>query len=93
MQQLDFFNTTGESGDSLKQSIDRKDNQNETIMQIFQQYPDTLFTSWDICKLTPYLIGSVRRSLNTLRNAGLLVECEKKFNKDTNANVFTYKLG
>ena len=92
MKQLDFFNTTSESGTELQKQIKKATFQNEVIFGIFKRYEGAEFTGSDIEKQTRYLITSVRRSITTLHYKGLITRTGKRWNKDTQANEFTYKL-
>ena len=92
MKQLDFFNTTSESGTELQKQIKKATHQNEVIYGIFKRYEGTEFTGSDIEKQTRYLITSVRRSITTLHDKGLIARTGKRWNKDTQANEFTYKI-
>jgi len=87
-----FFNTTSENGAELKKQIKKASVQNEVIYKIFQNYAETNFTCSDIEKMTRYLITSVRRAVTCLHDKGALVRTGKRWNQNTQANEFTYKL-
>lgn len=92
MNQLDFFNTTAESGKELQKQVNKATHQNEIIYGIFKRYAGVEFTGSDIEKHTRYLICSVRRSITVMHGKGLIVRTGKRWNKDTKANEFTYKI-
>ena len=89
-----FFNTTSESKEVVKKKIDVNAKQNEVILQKFKDFPNTLFTGSDLYNLThgSILLTSIRRGLNTLCRAGQIEHIDKRYNKFTQANEFTYKL-
>lgn len=92
MNQLTFFNTTNESGENLNNQVKKATHQNEVILSIFKRYEGNEFTGSDIEKMTRYLVTSCRRSLTTLHDKGLLIRTGKRWNANTKANEFTYRI-
>jgi len=91
MNQLSFFNTTGESGETLEKQVKKATHQNEVILSVFKRYEGAEFTGSDICNMTRYLLTSCRRSITVLHDKELLIRTGKRWNKDTGANEFTYR--
>ena len=89
-----FFNTTSESKEVVKKKSEDNAKQNEKIRKVFLQFPNGLFTGSDIFQMTKgtIILTSVRRGLNTLCRAGQIEHIGKRYNKNTQANEFTYKL-
>ena len=81
--QTTFFNSIGISGAALVEATVRAYKQNEVILTVFQEYPHIKFTPFDIQSNVKriygkdYPITSVRRSINTLTEKGLLTKSEK----------------
>ena len=76
-----YFNTTNESSDTLKENVEKAKSQNERILNFFRAHPNTSYTPFYIqnvlgMKDTP--ITSVRRTITTLTNSGDLEKTERK---------------
>ena len=87
-----FFNTTSENGTELEKKQDLVAKQNDIILKEIRKSPEKEFTGSDIQTATGYLITSCRRSLHTLCNNFLIERTGKRWNPNTQANEFTYKL-
>lgn len=78
--QLDlFYNTTHLNGSALREKRIAAGRQNRMILDFFNGNPEGFFTPFEVqnyanLKATP--ITSIRRALNTLTGAGLLVKTE-----------------
>jgi predicted HTH transcriptional regulator len=74
-----YFNTTNETGDSLKQSVDKAKKQDEIIYDFFKQNRHNNYTPYEIFKKlftskTP--ITSIRRSITNLTASNKLKQLE-----------------
>jgi hypothetical protein len=81
MQQEIFFNTTSESGGTLKEYKDQAQHQNDKVMMLFKSNPSIEFSPVDVWKSvfdnsTP--LTSCRRAITTLEKAGLILKTENK---------------
>lgn len=75
-KELSYYNTTGLSGDELKDSVANAFNQEELIYQLFKRHP-SLGPS-QVVKLLEfrYPITSVRRAITNLTTKRLLIKTE-----------------
>jgi Fe2+ or Zn2+ uptake regulation protein len=80
-QTLSFHNTTNLIGQQLQDSIQTAERQDEVIEKIFIQAANALSPSkvHSYCEMKGYnyLLTSVRRTINTLTNAGKLAHTGK----------------
>lgn len=88
--ELSFFNTVPVIGNELRESLIRADKQDQNILEWFRYYHALEFTPcevWNVFKDT-MLLTSVRRSITTLTNNGLLIKTGNKkkgiYGKTTN---------
>jgi len=91
----DFWNTTGITGNTLKDAHFNADKQNGAILSLFQRNPNVSMSPDRVHELifdehTP--ITSVRRAITTLTEAGLLVKTDKKVMGKFGAMTFTWRL-
>ena len=74
--QLDiFYNTTGLSGEQLKEREMKAGTQNRLILDFFRMHPGLEFTPFQVqahLNLTRTPITSIRRSITTLTGLGYL---------------------
>jgi len=89
-----FYNTVRLSGQELKQAKRKAGGQNEIILKVFQDHPQTSFTPWSMHLHLgqQFLIGSVRRAMTTLTAMGYLEKSEKKVPEKAGAENFTWRL-
>lgn len=80
MTQLDlFYNTTHMTADQIKIRRQEAGRQCSLIMHFFDENPNASFTPFEVQKygnLDHYPITSIRRAINTLTQAGLLVKTD-----------------
>lgn len=90
-----FFNTTGESGEKLKQHQDQTANQNATLLSFFMVNKNSEYSASGLesMRVLGYNvpITSYRRTLNTLMSKGLIEQIGER-NGAYNRKEFTYKL-
>jgi len=81
MEQLSFFNTTGQVGQQLEQSKETAKTQQEIIEQLYKRQRRPLSASQVLNILNLNCpITSIRRSITNLKNAGILEKTENKIN-------------
>lgn len=73
----------------VKKAINKE--QDWKILGIFASYPDKWFTSWEVWDRCGelnygYLIGSVRRSVTTLKKAGYISKVGQKMEREGSVN-------
>lgn len=73
---MSYFDTTHQEAEQLKEYKLKAGSQDKIIAEYFRDNPGKLITPWEVlryAKLKPDTpITSVRRSMNTLTNAGIL---------------------
>ena len=71
-----FYNTTNETGETLKNSNQKAETQEETIMNIFRNEPEGLYTPSEIHKISGLNcpLTSIRRAISNLCSNGFLVK-------------------
>lgn len=72
-----------------KKAINKE--QDLKILGIFSRYPEMSFTAWEIWDRCGelnygYLIGSVRRSVTTLKDAGYIIKTGQKMEREGSQN-------
>jgi predicted ArsR family transcriptional regulator len=67
---MTYYNTTNETNPDLKQYRETAEKQDEVILDFFKQHKE--LTASDIERRSTIFITSIRRSINTLVNDGLL---------------------
>ncbi len=96
MSQLNiFYNTTSETGDTLKKSRITAGKQNDKVLSFFQRHPDKEFSPVDVWRVvfdskTP--LTSCRRCMTTLEQQGYLVKTNNKVAGMYGKNNFTWRL-
>ena len=99
-----YYNTTNESGDTLKRSKEKAMSQEEKVLQYFRTY-DNLGATPERClrhfKIMEKLserrwhntpITSIRRTFSDLRKRGLIVKTDKKIKGDYNKDIHVWRL-
>jgi hypothetical protein len=90
-----FYNTTHMTEDELRIRRVSANRQNQMILKFFQDNPMGFFTPFEVqlytnLERTP--ITSIRRAINTLTDAGLLIKTDKLRQGDFGAMNHTWKL-
>lgn len=81
---MSYYNTTNESGGQLTIFQQKAENQNQTIIGIFQRMrcdltPSQVMRFWaQYTRLTPPPLTSIRRALTTLEKSGQLEKTNTK---------------
>jgi predicted transcriptional regulator len=75
-----YYNTTRETGDQLKVSWKKTENQDDQIMEYFRVHGEaTPSEVWvNLMKTNDTPITSVRRSITNLTSSNLLIKTDKK---------------
>jgi hypothetical protein len=80
MRQLDlFYNTTHMAADQVKIRRQEAGRQSSQILRFFEENPNANFTPFEVQEhgnMMHYPITSIRRAINTLTQAGLLVKTD-----------------
>lgn len=90
-----FYNTTRESGETLKEYTEKAQTQDEKVLAFFRSRPGKYFTPFDIQKYvfddrTP--VTSCRRSLTNLTAKGLIYKSSVKEVEVYNRANYTWSL-
>jgi len=69
-----FYNTAGESGDTLILSRAKASRQDERILALFVSHPNCLFAPHEVARElnVPWPLTSIRRSMTNLTERGCL---------------------
>lgn len=88
-----FYNTTGLSGDELKDKRKKVAGQTAKILKLFEDHPHTLFTPWQVYYHfgQQLMITSIRRAITDLTTDGLLEKCDRKRSGPANEWNWTWK--
>lgn len=96
VSQLDlFFNTTHLTREQVKLRMQGNRYQNGKILKFFEDNPEGLFTPFEVQEygnLDMFPITSIRRGINTLTDAGLLIKTDKMKPGKYGAVNHTWKL-
>jgi hypothetical protein len=94
---LDFFNTTNESGQLLRDSLEKSQKQGERVLHIFRMYdcramtPATVHAVYEnIYSKTP--ITSIRRAMTDLTTKGYLIKTNEKALGCFGANNYKWRM-
>ena len=95
-----YYNTTNETGISLKTNFEKADNQTRLTLSVFQTYPNDNLSANDVWSFlidnesineqTP--LTSIRRALTDLTNQDRLVQTNKKVLGSAGRKTYTWKL-
>ena len=76
MKTTTFYNTIHESGDKLRESIQKAETQEEKVHAFFKSFPDNSFTPFDIMYVGIFddnvPITSIRRAITNLEKKDIL---------------------
>lgn len=75
----------------VKEKVAINKEQDMKIMGIFTSHPDMSFTAWEVWDVCGelgygYLIGSVRRSVTTLKKANIIEKTGQKMEREGSTN-------
>lgn len=87
---LAYFNTTKESGEVLRQKVEKAKAQRAHILDIFKNNPNELYSGSMIQAETGYLIVSCRRVITNLAQQGEIVRVGKRVCEETGSSEYTY---
>ena len=93
-----FYNTNDETGDTLKTSRKRADNQNVLVLGVFKAFPEENLMPEEVSNYISrtfskdYPITSVRRAITDLTNEGSLEKTNVKKVGTWGKRVHTWKL-
>ena len=88
-----YYNTTSQNGPELKKMILKAGSQTEAILKFFQNHKESEFTPIAVNQYFPLmLITSVRRSITTLTELGMIERTENKVMERHGAENYTWKL-
>jgi Fe2+ or Zn2+ uptake regulation protein len=90
-----FYNTTHMSESELQIRRVAASRQNTLILRFFQDNPQGYFTPFEVQKystLNNTPITSIRRAINTLTDAGLLIKTDRMKEGEYGAQNHTWKL-
>lgn len=90
-----FYNTTHMSESELQIRRVAASRQNTLILRFFQDNPQGYFTPFEVQKystLNATPITSIRRAINTLTDAGLLIKTDRMKEGEYGAMNHTWKL-
>lgn len=73
---MSYFNTTNESGTTLKNNVAKAKSQEEDILILFKMITNQ--SPSEILLLTDYPITSIRRALTNLTKQGKLIKTDEK---------------
>lgn len=95
-----YYNTTNETGISLKTNFEKADNQTRLTLAVFQTYPNENLSANDVWAFlidnesineqTP--LTSIRRAITDLTNQDRLVKTDKKVLGSAGRKTYTWKL-
>ena len=95
-----YYNTTNETGISLKTNFEKADNQTRLTLSVFQTYPNDNLSANDVWSFlidnesineqTP--LTSIRRAITDLTNQDRLVKTDKKVLGLAGRKTYTWKL-
>jgi hypothetical protein len=95
-----YYNTTNETGISLKTNFEKADNQTRLTLSVFQTYPNDNLSANDVWSFlidnesineqTP--LTSIRRAITDLTNQDRLVKTDKKVLGSAGRKTYTWKL-
>ena len=88
-----FFNTTRESGKTLKQYKEIVVQQDFNVLKLFEKYPEDHLTSHEVEEMMggSMVRSSVVRSINTLTNKGLIIKTPFKKRGKYGRDCYTWK--
>lgn len=75
----------------VREKVAINKQQDQTILKIFEDYSQSEFSAWDIFDIAGwrgygYLITSIRRSITTLKRAGIIVKTGQKMERENSIN-------
>jgi hypothetical protein len=95
-----YYNTTNETGISLKTNFEKADNQTRLTLAVFQTYPNDNLSANDVWAFlidnesineqTP--LTSIRRAITDLTNQDRLVKTDKKVLGSAGRKTYTWRL-
>ena len=95
-----YYNTTNETGISLKTNFEKADNQTRLTLAVFQTYPNDNLSANDVWSFlidnesineqTP--LTSIRRAITDLTNAGKIVKTNRKVLGSAGRKTYTWRL-
>jgi hypothetical protein len=95
-----YYNTTNETGISLKTNFEKADNQTRLTLAVFQTYPNDNLSANDVWSFlidnesineqTP--LTSIRRAITDLTNQDRLVKTDKKVLGSAGRKTYTWRL-
>jgi hypothetical protein len=95
-----YYNTTNETGISLKTNFEKADNQTRLTLAVFQTYPNDNLSANDVWAFlidnesineqTP--LTSIRRAITDLTNQDRLVKTDKKVLGLAGRKTYTWRL-
>ena len=95
-----YYNTTNETGISLKTNFEKADNQTWLTLAVFQTYPNDNLSANDVWAFlidnesineqTP--LTSIRRAITDLTNQDRLVKTDKKVLGSAGRKTYTWRL-
>jgi hypothetical protein len=95
-----YYNTTNETGISLKTNFEKADNQTRLTLSVFQTYPNDNLSANDVWSFlidnesineqTP--LTSIRRAITDLTNQDRLVKTDKKVLGLAGRKTYTWRL-
>jgi hypothetical protein len=95
-----YYNTTNETGISLKTNFEKADNQTRLTLAVFQTYPNKNLSANDVWAFlidnesineqTP--LTSIRRAITDLTNQDRLVKTDKKVLGLAGRKTYTWRL-
>jgi hypothetical protein len=95
-----YYNTTNETGISLKTNFEKADNQTRLTLAVFQTYPNDNLSANDVWAFlidnesineqTP--LTSIRRAITDLTNRNRLVKTDKKVLGSAGRKTYTWRL-
>jgi hypothetical protein len=93
--ELNFFNTTHESGTNLSLFIRKANEQNTLILNFFKANPDKIFSPEQVYAALATLetpLTSYRRAITTLTDKGLLEKTNTKIKGSYGRSNYCWKL-
>jgi hypothetical protein len=92
---MSYFNTNGETGQTLKDSENKAQALEKKILEFFREFPQSGFTPWDVlayCCKDKNLIGSVRRAMTNLTTKEQLRKTDVRIMGKAGSSNYTWKL-
>lgn len=91
---MSYFNTNDESGQTLADSETQTAHQNDVVLAVFQNDPQSMFAPHDISVLVNnrWPLTSIRRAITTLTGMGLLEKTDHKRVGTFGKQVHTWRL-